>query len=249
MSTAAVANTPAPIIPRAAPLKRRVVSGDVSDDDSAACNKRQRLCKKRVHFQHTLQVISFAKITEDNKTNIWYSKDEFRQCISRDRYELQDFRPAFVQGLEYMVAASCNPNVVMNEQVAEYVSQSPLRGNEMEVLHCFGQRKRLHPAFEFRIRDASGTLRRISARRGFVSAARGRSRPGLGHNNALTLGLDDDVLRPAMAEALLHLSGTGSAAQTQGLFAVSIAHSSSLPFRRPFRRSPRERPKAARRPL
>ena len=50
------------------------------------------------------------------------------------------------------------------------------------------------------------------------------------HHNALALGFDHDALGPAMAEALLHLSGTGGAPKAKRFLAVSIAHAFFVSF-------------------
>jgi hypothetical protein len=66
--------------------------------------------------------------------------------------------------------------------------------------------------------------------------------PGLhhrGHHNALALGFDHDAFRPAMAEALLHLSGTGGTPPRPRGFLPSVS------LMRPTYPSWREPPSAA----
>ena len=88
--------------------------------------------------------------------------------------------------------------------------------------------------------------RRRRRRRGGLGS---RSRTGLGHDHALAFRLNNDVLRPAVAEALLHLTRSRAATQAERFFAVTIAHSVFYPFRWPGHRRFSASPKAALLPL
>src|SRR5690606_20075841 len=90
-----------------------------------------------------------------------------------------------------------------------------------------GGLRRLQPAFHLGIGEAGRPARGIPERR---RRARSRRRPArLRHNDPLALRRDDDILRPAVAEALLHLTGT-PAAEAKGFLAVCIAHAVSVSF-------------------
>jgi MFS family permease len=89
--------------------------------------------------------------------------------------------------------------------------------------------ERLHPAFKLCLRDPARPLRRITARDS-ATATRSLSSVGFRYNDTLALGLDHDILRAPVAEALLHLARTGAATKAEGLFAVSIAHQVLISF-------------------
>jgi hypothetical protein len=77
--------------------------------------------------------------------------------------------------------------------------------------------QRLHPACHLDVRNTCGPLGRITAQR-CRTAASWLWRTRLGHDNALALRFNYNVLGTPVAEALLHASGTGS--NTKWLFAV-----------------------------
>ena len=97
-----------------------------------------------------------------------------------------------------------------------------------------GGAKGRHATFHFGIRDACGPLRRVTIVRWRSRLARARCARlwrGSGNHHALAFGFDHDAFGPAMAEALLHLSGTGGTpTKAKRLLAVCIAHASYVSF-------------------
>jgi len=90
-----------------------------------------------------------------------------------------------------------------------------------------------HPTFHLGVGNTCGALGRIAkaSRRHRRARARGAWLGNCRHHNALALGFDHDAFGPAMAEALLHLSGTGHAPKAKRFLAVCIAHASYVSFK------------------
>src|SRR5690606_2373926 len=94
-------------------------------------------------------------------------------------------------------------------------------------------------ALHLGIRDPGRALRRVARHGRGRTCACAASRSGLaGYDHALAFGLDDHVMGPTVAEALLHMART-AAAKTQGFLSVTIAHPIFIPSRRVHRRHAR----------
>ena len=102
-----------------------------------------------------------------------------------------------------------------------------LAGGGLFDLTRFRGLQRLQAALHLGIGNASGTFRGIARSRFARAFRRGDAR--LGHDHLLAFGLDHHVLRPTVGEALLHLTGARTA-ETEGFFAVTIAHAVFVSF-------------------
>ena len=107
-----------------------------------------------------------------------------------------------------------------------------LIGRTLQRFACLaglGVAQRGKAPFHLCVRDAGGPFRGIAEMRCRPRCPGRSGSAGLRDDHALALGLDHDVLRPAVAEALLHLSGT-RAAKAKRFLTVSIAHAFFVSF-------------------